>query len=343
VTLEDQEDVQAESEEEDANVMTLSTGEALLGLPSSRPSPFSKQRRIHKGRNPRDESSDLDEMLIPGNTEEIAEFIAAASNKCLHQIDLSLPKATLLLPSQKFVELLYNRLSTDLCLYEPSAPEYFTSSLGPPFHELHTASYYGGLGSAVLQSPIPGMFIMCKSGVAYESNSESEDECESNQFSYLRSRQENRKTKRLNKGSPSKICLSVKIGKGSATLFCQSKDSSGMESISHHGEVQCSIDDGRLFNVTSFKSDPNTGFVCFQANKAYLSHNGYVINTHEGDTFNSGLHQTNRVDSVIYPSTMNTSTRSTLIETGPMLSVALQITVDPRLDVKVNIILKFVF
>ena len=187
--LDDQEDFQVESEEEDANVMTLSTGESLLGVPSAQPSPFSKQRRIHKGHNPRDEGklkylscfldfigikhlflmlgSNLDELLIPGNSEEIAEFIAAASNKCLRQVDLSLPKATLLLHSQKFFEVLYNRLSTDLCLWEPSAPQYFTSPQGPPFHELNKSASYGGLGSAVLQSPIPGMFIMCKSGVAY--------------------------------------------------------------------------------------------------------------------------------------------------------------------------------
>ena len=55
--LEDQEDANAESEEDETNEMTLSTGESLLGLPSAQPSPFSKQRRIHKGHNPRDESS----------------------------------------------------------------------------------------------------------------------------------------------------------------------------------------------------------------------------------------------------------------------------------------------
>ena len=52
--LEDQEDAGVESEEE-TDVMTLSTGEALMGLAPAEPSPFSKQRRIHKGQNNRDE------------------------------------------------------------------------------------------------------------------------------------------------------------------------------------------------------------------------------------------------------------------------------------------------
>lgn len=53
--LEDQEDGSVESEEEDPDVMTLSTGDALLGFAPTEPSPFSKQRRIHKGQTNRDE------------------------------------------------------------------------------------------------------------------------------------------------------------------------------------------------------------------------------------------------------------------------------------------------
>ena len=55
IELEEQDDTNNENEEEDADVMTLSTGEALLGMTDAQPSPFSKQRRIHKGHNHRDE------------------------------------------------------------------------------------------------------------------------------------------------------------------------------------------------------------------------------------------------------------------------------------------------
>ena len=36
------------------------------------------------------------------------------------------------------------------------------------------------------------------------------------------------------------------------------------------------IEDGRLFSVTAFKGDRQTGYVCFQASKAALSHNGII-------------------------------------------------------------------
>ena len=185
VELEDQDDAQNENEE-DTDIMTMSTGEALLGLTATQPSPFSKQTRIHKGNNHRDEGnylvskpqikylltafcvgSSLDELLVPGNSEEIAEFMAIASKMCLTQVDVSIPKATVLLPSKHLFETLYNRLSTDVCLWEPSAPEYFTLAHGNHFHDAQAMSNFNGLSSAVLQSPIQNMFIMCKSGVAY--------------------------------------------------------------------------------------------------------------------------------------------------------------------------------
>lgn len=196
IELDDNEETINDNLEEDVDVMTMSTGETLLGITTTQPSPFSKQRRIHKGNNHRDEGtkgkcqsifqmlrqnifsypfasgSSLDELLVPGNSEEIAEFIAVASKMCLTQLDLSIPKATILLPSKHFFETLYNRLSSDLCLWEPSAPDYFTpNSHGNIFNEAQNMSNFNGLSSAVLQSPIPNMFIMCKSGVAYGKNS----------------------------------------------------------------------------------------------------------------------------------------------------------------------------
>ena len=55
------------------------------------------------------------------------------------------------------------------------------------------------------------------------------------------------------------------------------QDSAGLVSESHHGEAQFSIEDGTLFSVTAFQGDPQTGYVCFQAARATLSHNGNKV------------------------------------------------------------------
>ncbi|XP_045024451.1 autophagy-related protein 2 homolog A isoform X1 [Daphnia magna] len=334
IELEDQDETDRENDD-DADVMTMSTGEALLGITAEQPSPFSKQRRIHKGQNHRDEGAILDELVIPGDSEETSEFITLACKMCLTQIDISLPKATLLLPSKQFFETIYNRLSTDLCLWEPSAPEYFASH-GKPFHETQTMSNFSGLGSAVLQSPIPNMFIMCKSGVAYESDSESDEDGNEAAYTYRKSRPEQLNGKGKMKSSPSKMCVLVNIGKGSGTLFCHIKDSFGGDSVTHHGEIQFCIENGRFFSVTGFKGDDQTGHICFHASKASLSHNGYVLNSYEdlGDHPSSRLHQTSRVDQVIYPSPSDTRVGREQVENGPMISLAIKIHNDTRQHVK---------
>lgn len=58
---------------------------------------------------------------------------------------------------------------------------------------------------------------------ATESDSESDDGAASGAFSYMKNRQEQWNTKRGGKSSPSKMCVSVNIGKGSGTLFCHVK------------------------------------------------------------------------------------------------------------------------
>ena len=58
------EDELASESEEELDVMTMSTGEALLGLTATQPSPFSKKRRIHKGDNHRDDGNHFRPLTV---------------------------------------------------------------------------------------------------------------------------------------------------------------------------------------------------------------------------------------------------------------------------------------
>ena len=53
----------ATESEEEPDLMSMSTGEALLGFSTVQPSPFSKKRRIHKGDNHRDEGQVLQRLF----------------------------------------------------------------------------------------------------------------------------------------------------------------------------------------------------------------------------------------------------------------------------------------
>lgn len=59
-------------------------------------------------------------MLIPGDKREMTEFIEKASQRSRIHLELCLPSGHLTVPSKHLYELIYNRLSTDLLLWEPA-------------------------------------------------------------------------------------------------------------------------------------------------------------------------------------------------------------------------------
>lgn len=67
---------------------------------------------------------------------------------------------------------------------------------------------------------------------------------------------------------------------------------------------------------------------------------GYVLNSYDdvGNRQSSKIHQTSRVDQVIYPSSNDTRVQvgREQFETGPMLSLAIKIHNDQRQEMKVS-------
>lgn len=64
-----------------------------------------------------------EELIIPGNRQEIMVFVEEATRTSRVQLDISLPCATVQIPSKHLYELLYNRINADLFLWVPSAPK----------------------------------------------------------------------------------------------------------------------------------------------------------------------------------------------------------------------------
>lgn len=63
-----------------------------------------------------------EELVIPGSREEMTEFIDVATRSSKIKIDIVLPRMSVLIPSNRTLELIYNRFSKDLLMWEPSAP-----------------------------------------------------------------------------------------------------------------------------------------------------------------------------------------------------------------------------
>lgn len=60
-------------------------------------------------------AGDGEELIIPGDREEMGKFIDSASHNAKLQVEIILPKANVHLPSKHLYELIYNRSS--LILY----------------------------------------------------------------------------------------------------------------------------------------------------------------------------------------------------------------------------------
>lgn len=99
-------------------------------------------------------NSDGEELIIPGNRQEMLEFIEAALHGSRVQLEINLPCASIQIPSKRIYEQLYNRFNTDLFLWEPSAPRPKYSNM-----ENHIGL---DLASTLLQEPAYVRQVLCK-------------------------------------------------------------------------------------------------------------------------------------------------------------------------------------
>lgn len=100
-------------------------------------------------------AEDTDELIIPGDKEEIDKFVEDATNSARIQLEIQLPSISMQLASKHIYEVLYNRINSDLLLWEPSAPK----------PKLPENDVFGRMGGFPVE--VQDTFTMCKSGIQY--------------------------------------------------------------------------------------------------------------------------------------------------------------------------------
>lgn len=233
------------------------------------PGPFSAKRVVHESDTPHSKphKDDSEELIMPGNKQEMDDFVNATSVSTRIHVDVVLPTLSLQLQSKHIYELIYNRINNDLLLWEASAPKPKTNS------------FYDNVNLNV-DAAGPEIFSMCKSGIQYESESETDDESDqgSNIFysTYDKSVKYTQKStinnSTLNK-TQSKFVMNIKIVQGLVTLFTPVRDMATNNVIpNQQGEFLLNVDDANIFIVSGYKGDTNLGFVCVQIHKVDLHH-----------------------------------------------------------------------
>lgn len=106
-------------------------------------------------------TDDPEEMVIPGDKQEMEDFIEKTINNCEMRLDVYLPIVTLQLVSKHIYEVIYNRINSDLLLWIPSAPKPKISNIN--LYECTLRS----LDNLTTLDNTPETFAMCKSGIQY--------------------------------------------------------------------------------------------------------------------------------------------------------------------------------
>ncbi|KAJ7307129.1 hypothetical protein JRQ81_009111 [Phrynocephalus forsythii] len=308
-----------ESARRKSDEMERSSAESPCELKQPEPSPFSSKRTMYE----------TEEMVIPGDPEEIAEFQAQTLEASQYALEVTFPIVHIFLPSKEFYESIYNRINNDLLMWEPFSPP--PSPLEP----------LGGPGSATSPFASGGPpsvhwrenFQMCKSAFKLDSDSEEEDS-----HFYSVDETQRKKEEARSPCLQSYVSIMLHVGKGRVTALCDAKGEGGKKLEGSHGELVLDVETGSLFSVSQYKGREDLGYFCLEAEKVSLYHKAVVEDYPTAEHLDipsflppEGLHPTiyaSQEGNISWPSGTKTEGAQ------KMLSLVIQINLDLEKNIK---------
>ncbi|XP_037756842.1 autophagy-related protein 2 homolog B isoform X1 [Chelonia mydas] len=226
------------------------------------PSPFSSRRVMFEN----------EEMVMPGDAVEMTEFQDKAISNSHYVLELMLPNVHLTLPNKTFYEKLYNRISNDLLLWEPTAPS--------PVETFENISYGVGLSvaSQLINTFSKDSFSQFKSTIHYDDESGSEEET-LQYYSTVDPNYRSRRKKKLelqNKNTQSSLSVFLNVNHGLVSIFTDVKQDGGNILEGKHGEFWFEFNSGSLFCVTKYEGFEDKHYICLHSSSLSLYHQGVV-------------------------------------------------------------------
>ncbi|XP_036286351.1 autophagy-related protein 2 homolog A isoform X2 [Pipistrellus kuhlii] len=225
------------------------SAESPCELQEPEPSPFSSRRTMYEA----------EEMVIPGDPEEMRAFQSRALALSRCSLEVVLPSAHVFLPSKEVYESVYNRINNDLLMWEPA--DLFPSPAAQP------PGFPGPAGCW------QDNFKMCKSAFKLDSDSDEED---AHFFSVGASGAPQAGPRPPSPRSQSSFSTLVTVLKGRVTALCEAKDEGGRRLEAVHGELVLDVEQGTLFSASQYRGQPGLGYFSLEADKAALYHRATV-------------------------------------------------------------------
>ncbi|KAG8522721.1 Autophagy-related protein 2A, partial [Galemys pyrenaicus] len=226
------------------------SAESPCELREPEPSPFSSKRTMYE----------TEEMVIPGDPEEMRRFQSRALALSRCSLEVVLPRAHVFLPSKQVYESIYNRINNDLLMWEPA-------DLLPPATPAAAAPGFRGPSGFWHDH-----FKMCKSAFRLDSDSDEED----TQFFSVGASDAPQPPppEAARPHCQSAFSTLVTVGKGRITALCETKDEAQRPLEAEHGELVLDVEQGTIFSVSQYRGQPGLGYFCLEAEKATLYHRG---------------------------------------------------------------------
>ncbi|XP_065094861.1 autophagy-related protein 2 homolog A-like [Ochlerotatus camptorhynchus] len=285
---------------------------------SKEDTPFSAKRVCRESDTPHMKASadDPETLTLPGDSEELDTFCSTAMKLSKLQIRIDLPVVSLQLRSKHLYEVIYNRISTDLLLWVPSAPAATAAAETSANLSASRVAFQEpqiNLANMGMMDSIYAPFTMCQSAIQLDSsssatNSESESDSDGIFYSvYDRScrrlpgdgsasgagndqRKSHHSTQqhggsRRNQQQHRKasfvdrsnaVSFQLNIGQGMLTMFAPVRDAQNHVIPGQLGEFIMKIQSTYVFSVSGFHGNTNLGYLCIQGKAADVYHCGLI-------------------------------------------------------------------
>lgn len=299
------------------------------------PTPFSSKRVCRESDTPHKKQTTTDDteiLVIPGDKRELANFCDFAFRNSIFKIKIDIPVANLQLRSKHLYEVLYNRVNSDLLLWQPASHQMIVT---PAVNDLFLNV---GLMEESMYVP-SAMADMRNLGSNTSSSSSDSSSKEDDDYFYSLHGNKNKKTKRqtVNHEKLTNECdfaFWIGVDEVNATLYLPVRNGQNLVIPEQFGELVIKATDLKLFSVRGFCGNDNLGYLCLDASQLEAFHCG-LIPSSEFLTNASGERLPEFLLKTIYPTEKNVSLVPLIKnDLRKMLSMAIQIRVCPEQQIK---------
>ncbi|XP_023297749.2 autophagy-related protein 2 homolog A [Lucilia cuprina] len=259
--------------------------------------PFSSKRHCRQSStssyNNKMENDLTENILLPGEKHEIDEFCETTMANSEIQVKLNFPHVDFIIESKQLYEVIYNRLNSDLFMWEPSCPYITKSSAMDSQQQMGQSLLNMGLMDSVYISAIAQndesfatathSLSSSKPPLVFEQSDQSDDNQEQEEDLEIDEDDDGISVKQQQppqtfaaKMSQHNCSVEILLGKVSGSCFVPVRDNDKHVLPQVCGKFLLNVEKVKIFLVAGFKSDLNLSYLCTQINSGEIYHCGIV-------------------------------------------------------------------